>query len=57
LPCIIGSFGRVTLYRLDKPMIKHVHREGHLCFWVGGATATATVSDVPYRRVAHVLHA
>jgi AraC-like DNA-binding protein len=38
-----GVFGRVTLYHLDKAMIKHVHREGHLCFWVGGAAATTTV--------------
>ena len=27
-----GSFGRVTVYRLDKPMRTHAHREGHLTF-------------------------
>ncbi len=42
-----GSFGRVTLYHLDKPMIKHVHREGHLCFWVAGAAATTMIDGVP----------
>ena len=44
-----GTFGRVTLYHLDKPMIKHVHREGHLCFWIAGATATTIVDEVPCR--------
>jgi AraC-like DNA-binding protein len=44
-----GAFGRVTLYHLDKPMIKHVHREGHLCFWVSGAAATTIVDGTPCR--------
>ena len=27
-----GAFGRVTVYRLNKPMRTHAHREGHLTF-------------------------
>ncbi len=42
-----GAFGRVTLYHLNKPMIKHAHREGHLVFWVGGGNGTMTVGDLP----------
>jgi len=42
-----GPLGRVTLYHLNRPMIKHAHREGHLTFWVDGASATMAVKDVP----------
>lgn len=42
-----GAFGRVTLYHLTKPMIKHAHREGHLVFWVQGATGRFTMKGVP----------
>ncbi|MEM7508306.1 MAG: AraC family transcriptional regulator [Pseudomonadota bacterium] len=38
-----GSFGRAKIYELDKPLITHAHREGHLIFYLGGATATVTV--------------
>ena len=31
-----GPFGRAALYLLDRPMIRHVHREGHLIFHVDG---------------------
>ena len=32
-----GSFGRATLYELDKGLITHAHREGHLIFYLGGS--------------------
>ncbi|MEM7177094.1 MAG: AraC family transcriptional regulator [Pseudomonadota bacterium] len=40
-----GSFGRATLYELDKPLITHAHREGHLVFYLGGAKARLCVGD------------
>jgi AraC-like DNA-binding protein len=43
-----GSFGRVTVYRLDKPMRTHAHREGHLTFLLSGQPAIVTISDVPH---------
>ncbi len=44
-----GSFGRVTVYRLDKPMRTHAHREGHLTFHLGGPPAIVTIDEVPHR--------
>jgi len=35
-----GEFGRAALYRLDKDIITHAHREGHLIFYVDGPYAT-----------------
>ena len=43
-----GSFGRVTVYRLDKPMRTHAHREGHLTFLLSGSPAIVTIDDVPH---------
>ena len=43
-----GSFGRVTVYRLDKPMRTHAHREGHLTFLLSGPPAIVTIDDVPH---------
>jgi AraC-like DNA-binding protein len=43
-----GSFGRVTVYRLDKPMRTHAHREGHLTFLLSGSPAIVTICDVPH---------
>lgn len=43
-----GSFGRVTVYRLDKPMRTHAHREGHLTFLLSGTPAIVTISNVPH---------
>ena len=43
-----GAFGRVTVYRLDKPMRTHAHREGHLTFLLSGAPAFVTVCGVPH---------
>lgn len=40
-----GAFGRATLYRLDRPIINHAHREGHLVFCIGGADGSMTVAD------------
>lgn len=30
-----GAFGRAALYNIDKPMVTHAHREGHLIFFIG----------------------
>ena len=43
-----GSFGRVTVYQLDKPMRTHAHREGHLTFHLGGPPAMVTICDIPH---------
>ena len=43
-----GSFGRVTVYRLDKPMRTHAHREGHLTFLLSGPPAIITIEDIPH---------
>ena len=40
-----GSFGRATLYELDKPLITHAHREGHIVFYLGGAPGEFTIGD------------
>lgn len=41
-----GEFGRAALYRLDKDIITHAHREGHLIFYVDGPHATCMSGDV-----------
>lgn len=43
-----GTFGRVTVYRLDKPMRTHAHREGHLTFLLSGPPAIVTICGVPH---------
>lgn len=43
-----GLFGRVTVYRLDKPMRTHAHREGHLTFLLSGPPAIVTIAEVPH---------
>src|SRR5579883_9393 len=43
-----GVFCRVTVYRLDKPMRTHAHREGHLTFLLSGAPAIVTICGVPH---------
>ena len=40
-----GEFGRAALYRLDKTIITHAHREGHLIFYVDGSTASVISGD------------
>lgn len=42
-----GRFGRATLYRLNRPMTTHAHREGHLNFLVHGAASSVAVVDRP----------
>ena len=39
-----GAFGRATLYQLNKSLITHAHREGHLIFHIDGAFSDMTVS-------------
>lgn len=43
-----GCFGRAALYRLNKPLAPHAHREGHLIFHVEGQPGTLTIDDVPH---------
>jgi len=43
-----GAFGRVTVYRLDKPMRTHAHREGHLTFHLGGPPAVVTICNTAH---------
>ena len=43
-----GSFGRATLYELDRPLTMHAHREGHLIFYLGGPNASMTINDRSY---------
>lgn len=38
-----GRFGRASLYRLNRPLAPHAHREGHLVFLVDGAAAAVRV--------------
>lgn len=43
-----GRFGRTSLYRINKPLAPHAHREGHLVFLVEGAAATVSVDGTPH---------
>jgi AraC-like DNA-binding protein len=43
-----GAFGRVSVYRLDRPMRTHAHREGHLTYLLNGPPAVVTIGGVPY---------
>jgi AraC-like DNA-binding protein len=43
-----GTFGRVAVYRLDKPMRTHAHREGHLTFLLSGSPAFVTICGTPH---------
>ncbi|MCA3642340.1 MAG: helix-turn-helix domain-containing protein [Methylobacterium sp.] len=38
-----GAFGRACLYELDRPMVPHAHREGHLIFHVRGPAAKVVI--------------
>lgn len=40
-----GEFGRAALYRLNKTIITHAHREGHLIFYVDAKEASVAVRD------------
>lgn len=43
-----GVFGRVALYRLDRSMALHAHREGHLIFHVEGPPASVRIEETCY---------
>lgn len=38
-----GAFGRVCLYAMDRAMVPHAHREGHIIFHVEGPPAEVVV--------------
>lgn len=40
-----GAFGRAALYRLDKSLLTHAHREGHLIFHIEGDDSNVVVHD------------
>lgn len=40
-----GAFGRVCLYLMDRGMVPHGHREGHLVFHIQGPPAEMVVND------------
>ena len=40
-----GAFGRAALYRQDKSLITHAHREGHLMFHIEGAKPNVIIND------------
>lgn len=42
-----GEFGRAALYRLNKTITTHAHREGHLIFYADGSDAQVKCGDVP----------
>jgi len=43
-----GAFGRACLYELDRPMVPHAHREGHLIFHVSGPAAKVVIDGRHY---------
>lgn len=45
---IHGQFGRVCLYNMDRRMVRHAHREGHLLFHVQGPPAEMIVEDTAF---------
>lgn len=40
-----GDFGRAVLYQLNRSMVTHAHREGHLLFYVQGPHSSLKVSE------------
>lgn len=44
-----GPFGRAAIYALNRPIIPHGHREGHLIFYLDGTPATVMVNGVDYQ--------
>lgn len=43
-----GAFGRACLFELDRPMVPHAHREGHLIFHVSGPAARVVIDGRAY---------
>lgn len=46
-----GSFGRAAVYKLNKPILLHAHREAHLIFKIEGGACSVNVEgvDLPLR--------
>jgi AraC-like DNA-binding protein len=44
-----GVFGRASLYELDRPLVRHAHREAHLLFFLGGCPGEIAVGERPYQ--------
>ncbi|MDX2204922.1 MAG: AraC family transcriptional regulator [Hyphomicrobiaceae bacterium] len=42
-----GAFGRVCLYSMDRTMVSHAHREGHLLFHIHGSPGEVVVDGCP----------
>jgi AraC-like DNA-binding protein len=40
-----GIFGRASLYELDRPLVRHAHRDAHLLFFLGGSPGEVAVGD------------
>ena len=40
-----GQFGRACLYRMNKALATHAHREGHLTFLVQGVPFRQRIAD------------
>lgn len=40
-----GAFGRATVYHLDRSLLSHAHREGHLIFHVGATAPALRLGD------------
>lgn len=43
-----GGFGRACLYALDRGMVPHAHREGHLIFHISGPAAEMVVDGASF---------
>ena len=43
-----GDFGRVCLYNMDRTMVPHAHREGHLIFHFQGPGGVVMVDERPF---------
>lgn len=51
-----GTYGRVFLFQLDRELVVHAHREGHLLFHIDGAPAEMHVEDQAHAlRVGHAV--
>jgi AraC-like DNA-binding protein len=44
-----GAFGRASLYELDRPLIRHAHREAHLLFFLSGSPGQVQIGDHFFR--------
>lgn len=40
-----GSFGRLLVGELHRPIVKHVHRHGHIIFKISGGDAACVIKD------------